>query len=233
MNVRRAFLTIAAGAAFAVVLSAGLVGGISAAQADDDGYNEQAKIRRGFDIAPVPLNLAHKNAALVGLGSYLVNAVANCNMCHSAGTATEFAPGGNPFFKGSQPVVVNQATYLGGGRTFASQVAGATPPIVSRNLTPDKTGLPVGGRTFAEFQYILQTGADLDHVHPNCSDTTITASSTCFPANFSFDGDLLQIMPWSSLRHMTGHELRAIYEYLSAVPCIAGPATGVLHNDCT
>jgi hypothetical protein len=26
--------------------------------------------------------------------------------------------------------------------------------------------------------------------------------------------------------------LQAIYAYLSAVPCIAGPATGVLHNDC-
>lgn len=233
MNVRRAFFTIATGATFAMALGAGLLGGISAAQADDDGYSEQAKIHRGFQIAPVPLNLEHKSPALVGLGSYLVNAVANCNMCHSAGTATEFAPGGNPYFKGNQPVVINQASYLGGGRTFASQVAGATPPIVSRNLTPDKTGLPVGGRTFAEFQYILQTGADLDHVHPNCSDTTITASSTCFPAKLSFDGNLLQIMPWASLRHMTEHELRAIYEYLSAVPCIAGPATGVLHNDCT
>ena len=32
---------------------------------------------------------------------------------------------------------------------------------------------------------------------------------------------------------MQEHELRAIYEYLSAVPCISGPPTGVLHNDCT
>lgn len=116
---------------------------------------------------------------------------------------------------------------------FAAQVAGVTPAIVSRNLTPDRTGRPEGGRTFAEFRVIMQTGADLDHVHPNCSDPTITASSTCFPAGVKFNGDLLQVMPWPSLRYMTERELRAIYEYLSAVPCVAGPATGVLHNDCS
>jgi hypothetical protein len=65
-------------------------------------------------------------------------------------------------------------------------------------------------------------------VHPNCS-STVTIG--CFQASAGFDGDLLQIMPWPSSRHMTEHELRAIYVYLSAMPCIAGPA-GVLHNDC-
>jgi hypothetical protein len=54
----------------------------------------------------------------------------------------------------------------------------------------------------------------------------------CYPASVPFDGDLLQIMPWPSLRHMTQHELRAIYEYLGAIPCITGPTMGVLHNDC-
>jgi hypothetical protein len=33
--------------------------------------------------------------------------------------------------------------------------------------------------------------------------------------------------------YMSDHELRVIYEYLSAIPCIAGPpAPSVLHNDC-
>jgi hypothetical protein len=66
--------------------------------------------------------------------------------------------------------------------------------------------------------------------HPNCSASVV---SNCFPANLQYNGDLLQIMPWPLLRSMTEHEMRAIYEYLSAIPCIAGPATGVLHNDCT
>jgi len=221
-------------ATLAALTCFGLLLGVSnAAAADEAADLEHARIRRGFEIAPVPLNLKGKDRALVGLGSYLVNAASSCNMCHSAGTSTEYAAGGNPYFKNQSVPVVNQATYLGGGRTFAAQVAGATPAIVSRNLTPDKSGRPVGGRTWAEFLYIIRTGADLDHVHPNCADPTIASSSTCFPVKYSYDGDLLQVMPWPSVRNLTDHELRAIYEYLSTVPCVAGPATGVLHNDCT
>ena len=55
----------------------GSLGSISRAQADDDGERngDEARVRRGFEIAPVPLNLEGKNRALVGLGSYIVNAV--------------------------------------------------------------------------------------------------------------------------------------------------------------
>jgi hypothetical protein len=234
MKVEKVLITLTTGATFGlvvVIVAIGCLCGTSRALADDEGEGEHSKVRIGFEIAPVPLNLEGKNRQLVGLGSYFVNVLGNCNICHSAGPATEFMKGGNPYFKGSQPTVVNQVTYLGGGRVFPQQAPGA-PLIVSRNLTPDKTGLPAGGRTFEEFRFIMQTGTDLDQVHPNCSDPTITASTACYPANLPFNGDLLQIMPWPGLRHLTEHELRAIYEYLSAVPCIAGPATGVRHNDC-
>jgi hypothetical protein len=197
------------------------------AKGGDQGIDADT-VRRGFDIAPVPLNRKGKDRDLVGLGSYLVNAVASCNDCHSAGPAVEFAPGGNPYFKGSPPTVVNQSVYLGGGHNFGALVPG-TPEIVSRNLTPDRTGRPVGGLTLAQFEHILRTGEDLDHLHPNCS-ATVTAN--CFPAALPFNGDLLQIMPWPILQNLTHRDVRAIYEYLSAIPCIAGPATGVLHNDC-
>jgi hypothetical protein len=60
--------------------------------------------------------MAGKNPALVGLGSYIVNAQADCDGCHSAGPQTEFAPGGNPYF--GQPTKINPAMYLGGGRDF-------------------------------------------------------------------------------------------------------------------
>jgi hypothetical protein len=179
MNVKQALSTLATVAALAVAVGVGSLMGMARAQADED--QQPSRVRRGLEIAPVPLNLRGKDQELVGLGSYLVNAVGSCNMCHSAGTSTEYTASGNPYFKGNEPTVVNQATYLGGGRVFAAQVAGATPPIVSRNLTPDKTGRPVGGRTFEEFRLILQTGADLDLVHPNCSDPTVIASSTCSP----------------------------------------------------
>ena len=103
-----------------------------------------------------------------------------------------------------------------------------SPHIVSRNLTPDKTGLPEGGRPFSEFLQILKTGVDLDHLHPTCSSTVTT---NCLPP--PFDGNLLQIMPWHTFTKMTDHDILAIYEYLSAIPCIEGPpAPSVLHNDC-
>lgn len=53
-------------------------------RADDQGDEADSRIERGFEIAPVPLNLEGKNPALVGLGSYIVN-TEGCNDCHSAG----------------------------------------------------------------------------------------------------------------------------------------------------
>jgi len=168
--------------------------------------------------------LRHKNRELVRLGSYLVNVVGGCNDCHSAGPQTQFARGGNPFF--GQPVVVNQETYLGGGRSFGSLLPG-TPPIVSRNLTPDRYGRP-GGHSYAEFLYTLRTGTDLDHAHPPCA---ATVAENCLPP--PFNGDLMQIMPWPEYQDIPEVEVRAMYEYLSAIPCIAGPpAPSILHNDC-
>jgi hypothetical protein len=192
-----------------------------------DPTAEESLARRGLEIAPVPLDLGGKDRELVGLGSYLVNAVASCNMCHSAGPATEFAPGGNPYYRGNLPKVVNQSTYLGGGRTFAPQLAG-NPAVVSRNLTPDKTGRPAG-LSFAAFLHVMRTGEDPDHVHPNCSAAVTT---NCFPTSQPYNGDLLQVMPWPEFQSMTEHSLLAIYEYLSAIPCIEGPP-GILHNECT
>jgi hypothetical protein len=202
--------------ALATVVLAGMTIGSRRVQADDNERGAaESKIRRGFDLAPVPLNLAGREPDLVGLGSFIVNAQTSCNDCHSAGPATQYAPGGNPFF-GQLPDKTNPATYLGGGRSFGSLVPGS-PEIVARNLTPDKTGLPVGGDDFAKFLLVMKTGADPDHVHPTCSSA---AATSCLPP--PFDGNLLQIMPWPVFRNMTNHELRAIYEYLSAIPCVEG-----------
>src|SRR5205814_4632104 len=126
-----------------------LVGPLAHAAKDKDDDSDESRIRRGFESAPVPLNLAHKNRALVGLGSYIVNVVSECNGCHSAGPATQFATGHSPYFRPgpfTPPAAVNPATYLGGGRDFG-QVGPITsstipPHIVSRNLAPDTSGLP-------------------------------------------------------------------------------------------
>ena len=103
--------------------------------------NKKSKVQQGFDAAPVPLNLDGKDLGLVGMGSFIVNIGSGCNGCHSNGPATQYSPGGNPYF--GQPKMTNPALYLGGGRDFGPLIPG-TGSIVSRNLTPDNTGLPVG-----------------------------------------------------------------------------------------
>src|SRR5579862_793888 len=150
-----------------------------------------AKILKGFQIAPVPLNMVGKDPALVGYGSFLVNAVGDCNGCHTADPSVQYSPGGNPYF--SQPTKVNPATYLGGGSDFGAfpDPNGPFPHIVSRNLTPDSTGMAEGGNTFQQFLVIIRSGIDMDHVHPTCKGAP---DGKCLPA--PFNGDLLQIMPW-------------------------------------
>jgi len=115
---------------------------ISAARAD-----EESQIKRGFEIAPVKLDLKGKNRSLVGLGSYLVNTT-GCNDCH---TYPNWADGGNPY-KG-QPVQINTARYLMGGRDFGV--------AVSPNITPDDNGNPAG-LTLTEFLHVMRTGEDPD-----------------------------------------------------------------------
>jgi hypothetical protein len=111
----------------------------------DDGPN---RIQRGFELAPVHLDLHHKNRALVGLGSYIVNAQGACNDCH---TCPSFTPDHDPYTGGDG--VPNAANYLAGGQSFG--------PFISRNITPDETGKPAG-LTRAEFIELMRKGHDPD-----------------------------------------------------------------------
>lgn len=138
-------------------------------------------VKRGLEIAPVPLNLNGKNISMVGTGSYLVNAVAGCNDCH---TNPSYAAGGNPFL--GQPTKVNAQNYLAGGMAFG--------PFISANITPNANGLPAG-LTSDQFLNVMRTGQDPD-------DPT----------------KLLQVMPWPAFHNMTDKDIRAIYEYLTAIP---------------
>jgi len=159
--------------AFTLVILMGMLITSRHGQASQDGRNEEeSEIRRGFAIAPVPLNLEGKNRALVGLGSYIVNGQGDCNGCHSAGPPTEFiVPKGNPYFLSppfSGKEQINPATYLGGGNDFGGYPAPDSPlHIITRNLTPDKTGRPEGGNTFEQFVEIMRTGVDMDTCIPH------------------------------------------------------------------
>ena len=152
-------------------------------RADDD--DSESQIRRGFQIVPqgVHLNLAGKNRALVGLGSYIVN-TSGCNDCH---THPEFLPNSNPFR--GQPEMINFPQYLSGGRQFG--------PFTSANLTPDAFGKPAG-LTLRDFITTLRTGHN-----PNDP-----------------PGQILQVMPWPVYGKKTDRDLRAMYEYLRALPSL-------------
>ncbi len=119
--------------------------GMSALAQDD------ARSKIGMQIAPVPLNMGTRDPQMVGLGSYLVNAVGGCNDCH---TNPSYDPKGDPF-KG-MPKKINAAGYLGGGQMFG--------PFTSRNITPDGTGEVTG--SLSNFTQIIRTGIDLDKQHP-------------------------------------------------------------------
>lgn len=238
----------------------------------DDKSNEAELVEIGFKIAPVPLKLEGKDRNLVGLGSFIVNGIGDCNGCHTSGGPPNFnyANGQNPYFTGGKPGHQDPTTYLAGGTDFGKAVPpsdavggfppGSIPPsyppagypidpattfpyvgpdLISRNLTPDKNGRPEGGHTLEQFKDILRNGTDMDHIHPTCqsaSDPNI-ALGICIPP--IVNGDLLQVMPWPVFRNMTDHQIEAIYEYLSAIPCIdnttSTPPAGApneLRNDC-
>jgi hypothetical protein len=184
-----------------VVCALFLAAAVQTPAQQNSGDGGESEIQRGFQIAPVPLNLARKNRGLVGLGSYLVNGAMDCVGCHSP---NQFLSGGDPFL--GQPAMVNPATHLAGGTPFG--------PFVSRNLTPDRFGRP-GGLTLGEFVHVMRTGADLKAIPPHVPG----------------DPGLLQVMPWPAYRHATDHHLRAIYEYLTAIPCREG-GPGQLPNRC-
>ncbi|HEY6328965.1 MAG TPA: hypothetical protein VI756_06485 [Blastocatellia bacterium] len=101
-------------------------------RANDD--DDESRIQIGFKIAPVLLNLQSRDRAKVGLGSYLVNAVGDCNGCHSSGSAPlgiyPYVTGYNPYF--NQPEKIDPTVYLNGG-----------PTSVRSGLQPGLTGMEV------------------------------------------------------------------------------------------
>lgn len=194
---KRSILFVACSLVF--VLTA--AGRIHSAGGGDDGFDlsDLNKIRIGYRINPVPLNLHGKNPFLVGLGSYIVNAQADCAGCHST---PQYEDGGDPHL--GQQEKISTATFLSGGGTLFG-------PFVPRNLTPNSQGRP-GGLTLQQFLEVFRRGTDFE-----------TGNMGNVPVP-SPDNDLLQVMPWPVFSKMTILEKRAIYEYLRAIPCIGSPA---------
>ncbi len=170
---------VSVGLTSALLLTAAMSARTVRSHGDDDG--DESRIKRGFAIGPVELKFPEGKRAVVGLGSYIVNAQAVCNDCH---TCPSYAHGGNPF--AGQATKINAKNYLAGGVPFG--------PFVSHNITPDATGKPFG-LSFPEFRQVMLKGHDPDE-----------------------PDEILQVMPWPVYGNMTDHDLRAIYEYLRAIP---------------
>lgn len=170
--------------------------GIAVLNADRDGSSDndaESKVRIGLSYAKdqgIHLDLKGRNRALVGMGSYLVNAVGGCNDCHTAPPYIQ-----DPYAFLGAPKQINAPCYLAGGTPFG--------PFVSRDITPWENGKPAG-LTFQGFRHVIRTGEDPDN-----------------------PGQLLQVMPWPVYQAMTDGDLRAIYEYLSAIPAINANVCGV------
>jgi hypothetical protein len=145
---KRAFVSTAV--LFGVALGATLLNVSASAQGGGE-----SQIQRGLELSPVPLSLKGKNRALVGLGSYIVNAQGGCNDCH---TNPSYAEGGDPFL--GQPKVLNADGYLAGGTPFG--------PFTSRNLTPNASGNPAG-LTLEQFLEAMHKGTDFKNRHPEIS----------------------------------------------------------------
>lgn len=233
--------SLTAGAVFAAVVIAGMLFGSKSGQAANDNngaQDEKQMIQIGLDTAVasgIHMNMTGRDPDMVGLGSYLVNVIGDCNGCHTADPATEYAPGGNPYFlrsavgRPSPPFFsgrkqINAATYLGGGSDFGPFPSpnGAV-HIISRNLTPCKTRIPECDHTLAEFTQILRTGIDLDHAHPNCPTNFPNCLLSPPPPQIPpFNGDLLQVMPWPNFQNLTDRQIAAIYTFISTIPCLEG-----------
>ena len=156
----------------------------------NDDFERRAAI--GLRIAPLPLNLEGRDADLVGYGSYIVNAMVDCNGCHSI---QEYATGGDPFL--GQPKRIDTTSYLRGGLRLPADNGQL---VTSRNIRPElPSGLPAS-KTFAQFSAVFRHGTDFDN-----------------------PGQLLQVMPWPAFQNLTDDDIRAIYEYLTALP----PATAL------
>jgi hypothetical protein len=199
--------------------SAALLAGAASAQETDNETINPSLVQQGFAISPIPqsqLSLHGKNLALVGYGSYIVNATGDCTGCH---TFPRFynkgGPGSNPAagdpylgtpstqsVNGQLVANLNTSHYVAGGQCFGR--------FMARNLTPDPlNGLPEG-LTEAEFVRVMRLGEDVRCEKPQYRQDPICALGPPTPVLF--------VMPWPTYHSMRDRDLLAIYTYLSALP---------------
>jgi hypothetical protein len=162
------------------------------------------------------MSLHGKNLALVGYGSYIVNATGDCTGCHTfprfyeKGGPGSSPTAGDPYegtpstqsLNGQLVANLNTSHFMAGGQCFG--------PFMARNLTPDPlNGLPEG-LTEAEFVRVMRLGEDV-----RCEKPLFAGDKIC---GLGPPTPVLQVMPWPTYHSMRDRDLLAIYTYLSALP---------------
>jgi hypothetical protein len=161
------------------------------------GQSSQGQISLDFDIQRQILRgfqIVPVRLDLYGKDPSLVGLgsyIVNTTGCNDCHTHPNWAAGGNPYL--GQPEQINAAEYLAGGREFTTPAGTFT----SANITPDHYDRPAG-LSLAGFLEVMRYGHD--------------------PRDPP--GVLLQVMSWPLYRWKTDQELRAIYEYLTAIPSL-------------
>jgi mono/diheme cytochrome c family protein len=137
--------------------------------------------------------LTSAQQAQVGRGSYLVNALADCNSCHTDGNGDGNFDGG--LIPGTNDV--NTTAYLAGGVNLGPLFGRGR--LFSRNLTPD----PSTGLFLSEAQFVetIRFGADFRR----------PGGSLRVPPHFPAD------------YRLTLDDLKALYAYLRAIPGVVQP----------
>jgi len=170
------------------------------------GAHQSFSARRGLSISPLALpsgkhgdeeeDHGGRGGRSVGVGSYIVNAFAHCNDCHTHPDRTA---------NGSK---VNTASFLTGGTVFK------TPPPLQpimkyvRATSANLEGVTHGffqepGISYARFRDIIRTGTLVDETPPR---------PLAFPMSL--------VAP--NLAKLLEGDLRAVYDYAMAVPATPG-----------
>jgi len=171
-----------------------LVSIFTAPVAADNDDNDGDNSRIQIGFAISPVPLNTKRLNKSLVG--LGSYIVNTGGCNDCHTNPPYELGGDPFMQ--EPEKINALGFLGGGVPFG-------PDISSKNLTPRASdGLPAG-MTLELFIKTLRTGIDSRNRHPLIS-------------------PLLQVMPWPVFGKKSDRDLKAVYEYLRAIPCV-GSAT--------
>jgi len=169
---------------------------------EDEGFT----VRRGLAIAPRrnPRPLGGDRRETFGIGSYIANSMTHCNDCHTS-------PDRTPDFR-----KINFAAYLTGGTVFEVPPPFQMPLRQVRTMSANLTGATRGffnepNDSFQRFHDLIHTGSHVDEKPPR---------PLGFPMNLIA----------ANLSKVLDEDLEAIYQYVKAVPSVAGPADKITQD---